>query len=164
VTGGLTPKNIEWIEGKDSHFMKAYADKGRVSSILSSVPLFAVMTEDLGVRGAIKCAQIVCITPCELCPWKHLFMYIFILGAYHVICCSSVSLPLYATNIFRSTKNTRPEKEFHHQPKHHSRTKQSTTKKLPKFFCRLLSELLLDLIVGGKNRFKCWYGFQHLLY
>ena len=59
VTGGLTPKNIDWIEGKDSCFMKAYRDKGRVSPILDNVPLFAVMTEDLGVRGAIKNAQMV---------------------------------------------------------------------------------------------------------
>jgi glucokinase len=59
VTGGLTPKNIDWIEGKDSCFMKAYRDKGRVSPILDTVPLFAVMTEDLGVRGAIKNAQMV---------------------------------------------------------------------------------------------------------
>jgi glucokinase len=57
VTGGLTPKNIDWIEGKDTCFMKAYKDKGRVSPILDSVPLLAVMTEDLGVRGAIKSAQ-----------------------------------------------------------------------------------------------------------
>mmetsp|Transcript_16368 Transcript_16368/g.26641 ORF Transcript_16368/g.26641 Transcript_16368/m.26641 type:complete len:132 (-) Transcript_16368:124-519(-) len=57
VTGGLTPKNIKWIEGKDSCFMKAYRDKGRVSPILDNVPLFAVMTEDLGVRGALKRAE-----------------------------------------------------------------------------------------------------------
>lgn len=37
--------------------MKAYRDKGRVSPILDNVPLLAVMTEDLGVRGAIKSAQ-----------------------------------------------------------------------------------------------------------
>ena len=37
--------------------MQAYRDKGRVSPILDSVPLLAVMTEDLGVRGAIKSAQ-----------------------------------------------------------------------------------------------------------
>jgi len=58
VTGGLTPKNIDWIKGKDSHFMTAYNDKGRVSPILDNVPLLAVMVEDLGVRGATKNAQI----------------------------------------------------------------------------------------------------------
>ena len=59
VTGGLTPKNIEWIRGDDSHFMKAYYDKGRVSPILENVPVLAVMVEDLGVRGARKNAELV---------------------------------------------------------------------------------------------------------
>lgn len=52
VTGGLTPKNLDFIEGLDSDFMKAYLDKGRVSPLLDKIPLFAVLTEDLGVRGA----------------------------------------------------------------------------------------------------------------
>jgi len=56
ITGGLTPKNIKFIEGENSPFMKAYNDKGRVSPILEYVPAFAVLTEDLGVRGAHKCA------------------------------------------------------------------------------------------------------------
>eukprot|EP00536_Pseudo-nitzschia_multiseries_P011753 jgi/Psemu1/289884/fgenesh1_pg.415_\ len=58
VTGGLTPKNIQWIEGKDSHFLKAFYDKGRVSPVLDSVPVVAVMVEDMGIRGAWKNAQI----------------------------------------------------------------------------------------------------------
>jgi glucokinase len=58
VTGGLTPKNMRFIEGQDSPFMKAYHDKGRVKAILDNVPLFAVLVEDLGVRGALKSAQI----------------------------------------------------------------------------------------------------------
>jgi glucokinase len=58
VTGGLTPKNIKFIEGAKSEFMKAYHDKGRVSTLLSNIPLFAVMVEDLGVRGAHKCCQV----------------------------------------------------------------------------------------------------------
>jgi glucokinase len=59
VTGGLTPKNIQFIVGQDSPFMKAYHDKGRVKPVLENVPIFAVMKEDLGVRGAYKCAQLV---------------------------------------------------------------------------------------------------------
>ena len=58
VTGGLTPKNIQFIEGPNSPFMKAYSDKGRVNQVLENVPVFAVMVEDLGVRGALKSAQI----------------------------------------------------------------------------------------------------------
>ena len=58
VTGGLTPKNMRFIEGQDSPFLKAYNDKGRVNQVLEHVPLFAVLVEDLGVRGALKSAQI----------------------------------------------------------------------------------------------------------
>ena len=57
VTGGLTPKNIDMIKGKDSPFMKAYLDKGRLNPLLDTVPLFAVMTEDIGLRGARVCAE-----------------------------------------------------------------------------------------------------------
>mmetsp|Transcript_22867 Transcript_22867/g.64754 ORF Transcript_22867/g.64754 Transcript_22867/m.64754 type:complete len:134 (+) Transcript_22867:1-402(+) len=56
VTGGLTPKNIKFIKGENSPFMKAYRDKGRVAPLLNTVPLFAVLVEDLGVRGAHKAA------------------------------------------------------------------------------------------------------------
>ena len=59
VTGGVTPKNIHFIEGRNSCFMTAYLDKGRVSPLLEKIPLFAVMTEDLGVRGALKAAAMV---------------------------------------------------------------------------------------------------------
>lgn len=56
VTGGLTPKNIEYIDGLHTDFMKSYLNKGRVRPLLERVPLFAVMVEDLGVRGAHKAA------------------------------------------------------------------------------------------------------------
>ena len=36
--------------------MEAFRDKGRVSPILQTIPLFAVMVEDLGQRGAIRIA------------------------------------------------------------------------------------------------------------
>lgn len=57
VTGGLTPKNIRYIEGLHTDFMISYLNKGRVSPLLERVPLFAVMVEDLGVRGAHKAAM-----------------------------------------------------------------------------------------------------------
>ena len=59
VSGGLTPKNIKFMEGEDSPFMKAYHDKGRVTPLLNTIPLYAVMVEDLGVRGAHKNAELV---------------------------------------------------------------------------------------------------------
>jgi glucokinase len=63
VTGGLTPKNLEWILNPSSdqdktagkgagEFMQAFKDKGRVSALLDDVPVWAVLVEDLGVRGA----------------------------------------------------------------------------------------------------------------
>lgn len=60
IMGGLTPKLIKYIEGEDSPFMKAYRDKGRVSPLLDTIPLFAVMVEDLGLRGAHFCALKLC--------------------------------------------------------------------------------------------------------
>jgi glucokinase len=64
VTGGLTPKNIGMIQGIDSPFMKAYLDKGRLRPVLDTIPLFAVMVEDIGLRGARVCAErvsLVCV-------------------------------------------------------------------------------------------------------
>lgn len=49
---------MKFIEGQNSPFMKAYYDKGRVKPILDSIPLFAVLGEDLGVRGALKRAHL----------------------------------------------------------------------------------------------------------
>jgi len=52
IAGGLTPKNIARISAPDSPFLSAFHDKGRVSPLLKRVPLYAVMVEDIGQRGA----------------------------------------------------------------------------------------------------------------
>jgi len=52
LTGGMTPKNIDLIKDPDGPFMTALFDKGRVKSMLYTVPIFAVIAEDLGERGA----------------------------------------------------------------------------------------------------------------
>jgi glucokinase len=63
VTGGLTPKNLQFIARDninsivDTEFMQSYLHKGRVSTLLERIPLYAVLVEDLGVRGAHKAAQ-----------------------------------------------------------------------------------------------------------
>lgn len=57
VTGGLTPKNLHHIVPNDSEFRKGYTLKGRVSPLLETIPLFAVLVEDLGVRGAHHAAK-----------------------------------------------------------------------------------------------------------
>ena len=51
ISGGIAAKNPEWI--KSAEFMNAYADKGRMSHLVKSVPLFVVLTEDTGERGAL---------------------------------------------------------------------------------------------------------------
>lgn len=56
ITGGITPKNIKYIEGTDTPFMRSYLNKGRVSTLLEDIPCFAVLVEDLGERGAHKAA------------------------------------------------------------------------------------------------------------
>jgi Glucokinase len=52
VAGGIAPKNIEFIRGASSKFMARLLDKGRMTSILGSIPIHVVMKEDLGLRGA----------------------------------------------------------------------------------------------------------------
>mmetsp|Transcript_26387 Transcript_26387/g.26638 ORF Transcript_26387/g.26638 Transcript_26387/m.26638 type:complete len:408 (+) Transcript_26387:97-1320(+) len=52
LAGGLTPKNLELLKGRDGPFMRALRDKGRVSGFLADIPIYAVLKEDLGVRGA----------------------------------------------------------------------------------------------------------------
>ncbi len=52
VAGGLTPKNIGPIRAADGAFMNAFYDKGRLSPVMRRVPLYAVMVEDIGQRGA----------------------------------------------------------------------------------------------------------------
>ena len=52
IAGGLAPKNLELLQGKESAFMTAFHDKGRVSPLLRRVPVYAVLSEDIGERGA----------------------------------------------------------------------------------------------------------------
>ena len=52
ITGGNTPKNIAEISAKDGLFLQALRDKGRVRGMLAECPVFAVLVEDLGARGA----------------------------------------------------------------------------------------------------------------
>jgi glucokinase len=52
IAGGLTPKNLPLLRGADSPFMQAFHDKGRLSPLLKRVPLYAVLAEDIGQRGA----------------------------------------------------------------------------------------------------------------
>lgn len=52
ITGGLAPKNLDFLTANDGPFLKAYFDKGRCTALLHEIPLHIVLTEDLGERGA----------------------------------------------------------------------------------------------------------------
>lgn len=54
VSGGIAAKNPSWIES--DAFLGAYKDKGRLSPMVESVPLYLVLTEDTGERGALLVA------------------------------------------------------------------------------------------------------------
>jgi hypothetical protein len=54
ITGGLTAKNMDLIQS--DIFMDALVDKGRLSDLVKSIPIYAVTTEDLGERGAHRVA------------------------------------------------------------------------------------------------------------
>ncbi|CAK4096408.1 unnamed protein product [Aphanomyces euteiches] len=51
ITGGMAPKNLDFFT-KKPWFLDALFDKGRVSPALKTVPIYLVLTEDLGERGA----------------------------------------------------------------------------------------------------------------
>eukprot|EP00900_Chrysochromulina_parva_P009507 jgi/Chrpa1/18558/Chrysochromulina_OHIO_Genome00024720-RA len=51
VSGGIGAKNPHWIQHPS--FLNAYKDKGRLSELVMSVPLYLVLAEDTGERGAL---------------------------------------------------------------------------------------------------------------
>jgi len=51
LTGGVTSKTAHLLF-KETGFMDAFYDKGRVSPVLQRVPLFLVLTDDMGERGS----------------------------------------------------------------------------------------------------------------
>jgi hypothetical protein len=56
LTGGLTPKNIKLITDSQGPFLSSMRDKGRVSAVINDIPVYAVMVENLGERGAHRTA------------------------------------------------------------------------------------------------------------
>lgn len=103
LCGGLTPKNIDLLKGPNSLFLDAYNDKGRVSHMLTTIPLFAVMVEDLGERGALLVAfhdmylekgfdasGILCSTPAVKNNSKKYYQTLYLLSLTTVLFCASV--------------------------------------------------------------------------
>eukprot|EP00640_Fibrocapsa_japonica_P001316 CAMPEP_0113934978 /NCGR_PEP_ID=MMETSP1339-20121228/2224_1 /TAXON_ID=94617 /ORGANISM="Fibrocapsa japonica" /LENGTH=380 /DNA_ID=CAMNT_0000936987 /DNA_START=139 /DNA_END=1281 /DNA_ORIENTATION=- /assembly_acc=CAM_ASM_000762 len=52
LAGGIAPKNPELIADEGSPFLCAYADKGRMKGVVGDIPLFMVLNEEVGLRGA----------------------------------------------------------------------------------------------------------------
>eukprot|EP00750_Incisomonas_marina_P015225 INCI18119.1.p1 GENE.INCI18119.1~~INCI18119.1.p1 ORF type:complete len:469 (+),score=77.87 INCI18119.1:124-1530(+) len=71
LTGGIAPKNIEWLAARRTiatddgkvdlfGFMHAFLDKGRMSHLLSKIPVKIVLAPDVGERGAHLMAYYLC--------------------------------------------------------------------------------------------------------
>lgn len=52
ITGGLTPKNLDRMKDPQDLFLPALFEKGRVSPIVKACPVYAVLADNLGERGA----------------------------------------------------------------------------------------------------------------
>lgn len=51
IAGGIAPKIQDWL--KSGEFMEYYSAKGRMSDLVSGIPVILVLNEDLGLRGAL---------------------------------------------------------------------------------------------------------------
>ena len=85
VTGGLTPKNLHLIKGMDTPFIKAYLDKGRMTPLCESIPLFAVLSEDIGLRGARVCAERVSLFEEIMFHFQRIFLTCFIFQEFNAM-------------------------------------------------------------------------------
>ena len=51
ISGGIAAKNPSWVQS--DVFLDAFRNKGRLSNLVEKVPLYLVLTEDTGERGAL---------------------------------------------------------------------------------------------------------------
>ncbi len=56
IGGGIAPKIIEKL--KDGVFMRNYADKGRMSGLVESIPVRIILDDKTALYGAALCALI----------------------------------------------------------------------------------------------------------
>lgn len=54
IGGGIAPKLIEKL--KDGTFMKAFTDKGRMSALVSNIPVRVILDDKTALYGAARCA------------------------------------------------------------------------------------------------------------
>lgn len=55
VAGGIAPRILEPL--RDGAFLSAFRGKGRMAELLRRIPLRIVLTPDVGLRGALACAE-----------------------------------------------------------------------------------------------------------
>ncbi|NJK60681.1 MAG: glucokinase [Oscillatoriales cyanobacterium SM2_1_8] len=55
LTGGIPPKILPWLQ--DGAFLAGFLDKGRLREVLTEIPVRVVLTENVGLQGAIAYAQ-----------------------------------------------------------------------------------------------------------
>lgn len=55
IAGGIATHTVPWLQSE--RFLMAYADKGRMQSLVTSVPLYLITNTRLGVQGAIHRAR-----------------------------------------------------------------------------------------------------------
>jgi len=56
LSGGISPKILPKLQGP--LFMQAFADKGRMKSLMESIPVQVVTNEKAGLLGAARCAAV----------------------------------------------------------------------------------------------------------
>lgn len=54
IGGGIAPKILDKL--KDGAFMAAFKDKGRLSSLVASVPVYVILDDKTALYGAARCA------------------------------------------------------------------------------------------------------------
>jgi len=55
IGGGIAPKLLDKL--KDGAFMSAFKDKGRLSSLVASVPVYVILDDKTALYGAARCAS-----------------------------------------------------------------------------------------------------------
>ncbi len=56
LAGGIAEKIVPWM--RQAYFATAYAEKGRMSKLTASMPVYLITDPDFGVKGAMHCALI----------------------------------------------------------------------------------------------------------
>ena len=58
LAGGLGPKLRTWFAADDGPFLTAFGDKGRMTALVGRYPVYLVLEENVGRRGAYLMAYL----------------------------------------------------------------------------------------------------------